>query len=162
MSTERRARLAISFADLALLLLGFFVLLQASGSQRRAVLEGVGSQFGGKAAAAAPDIAQWPASDLFVAGEAMLSPAGNARISAYVRSFAAHGEGVELRSVGQDRANGRYDAWDLAAARTGAVARALEAAGLRRDRILIRGLDEGDGTAKGQAIRLAPTQPKAG
>ena len=44
----RRNRWAISFADLLLLLLAFFVLLQASGSRRDAMLSHVSRQFGGQ------------------------------------------------------------------------------------------------------------------
>ena len=45
----RRGRWAISFADLLLLLLGFFVMLQASGQRRDAMLAQVRQQFGGEA-----------------------------------------------------------------------------------------------------------------
>ncbi|CAN5445903.1 hypothetical protein BH10PSE12_BH10PSE12_23900 [soil metagenome] len=155
MNADRRARWAISFADLSLLLLGFFVLLQASGSRSKAVLQGVGEQFGGKPAIAAPDAVQWRATDMFAPGEAMLTPAGKARIIAYVGRFVQPGVVVELTSQGQDRAARRFDAWDLAAARLGAIARAMEAAGVSDKRLLIRGLDQAPGEGREQVIRLS-------
>lgn len=45
-AVARRNRWAVSFADLLLLLLAFFVLLQASGARRDVVLAGVAQQFG--------------------------------------------------------------------------------------------------------------------
>ncbi|WP_070156375.1 hypothetical protein [Sphingobium phenoxybenzoativorans] len=156
---DRRARLAVSFADLCLLLLGFFVLLQASGDRSKAVLQGVGEQFGATYAAPKTDLAQWRAADLFEPGEAVLTAAGNARIFKAGQHF-AKGEGkVELTSAGQDRIgqNGairRFDAWDLAAARLGAVARTLKSAGVPDRKLIIRGLDQAAGEGKGQVIRL--------
>jgi hypothetical protein len=151
---DRRARLAVSFADLCLLLLGFFVLLQASGDRSKAVLQGVGEQFGATYATPKTDLAQWRAADLFEPGEAVLTAAGNARIFAAGQHF-AKGEGkVELTSVGQDRAIRRFDAWDLAAARLGAVARTLKSAGVPDRKLIIRGLDQAAGEGRGQIIRL--------
>lgn len=150
----RRSRWAISFADLLLLLLGFFVVLQASGARRDAMLAGVGRQFGAKAMA---DAVELRAADLFMPGEAMLSPAGAQRLSALARRFGGGDGGVEVASHGTDAARQRYDDWDLAAARLGAVARALKADGIASGRLLIRGLDQADGQGgKGQVIRIAP------
>ena len=64
---------------------------------------------------------------------------------------------MEIRSQGADPRRQRFDEWDLAAARLGAVARALEAQGVARDRLLIRGLDQAEDQAgQGQWIRIAP------
>lgn len=153
----RSARWAISFADLSLLLLGFFVLLQASGSRSAQVLNGVGTQFG------ATPIAQgdeWRASALFVPGEVMLTPAGLAKVEAAARRYAKQGASIELASAGQDRGNTRFDSWDMAAARLGAVARALKNAGLPEESLVIRGLDQRAEGNVGQVIRIAPGQPK--
>ena len=49
LASARRSRWALSFADLLLLLLGFFVMLQASGQRRDAMLAQVRQQFGGRA-----------------------------------------------------------------------------------------------------------------
>ncbi len=153
----RRNRWAVRFADLLLLLLAFFVLLQASGSRRDAMLAQVSRQFGGRPMADGVEIR---AADLFLPGEALLSVQGEARIAALAHRFAS-APSVEIRSRGADRQHERFDEWDLAAARLGAVARALQARGLARDRLLIRGLDQADGQADGQAgqgqwIRVAP------
>ena len=49
----------------------------------------------------------------------------------------------------------RFDEWDLAAARLGAVARELKGHGLAGDRLRIRGLDQMDGASgRGQVIRI--------
>ncbi|MGK2909576.1 MAG: flagellar motor protein MotB [Sphingobium sp.] len=149
----RSARWAISFADLALLLLGFFVLLQASGSGSAQVLSGVRAQFGAKPMVKADELR---ADMLFVSGEAMLSEAGMRTIAASAGRAMAQGGSVELASIGQDRGTERFDSWDLAAARLGAVARALKAAGIREDQLVIRGLDQRAGSAGGQVIRIAP------
>lgn len=149
----RRNRWAISFADLLLLLLAFFVLLQASGSRRDAMLSQVSRQFGGQPMAQG---AALRAADLFLPGEALLSARGEAQIARLARRF-AQAPAVEIRSQGADPRRQRFDEWDLAAARLGAVARALEAQGVARDRLLIRGLDQAEDQAgQGQWIRIAP------
>lgn len=158
-TAARRNRWAVSFADLLLLLLAFFVLLQASGARRDALLSQVSQQFGGKPMQQGVELR---ADTLFVAGEAMLTPAGRGQLSAVARRFARAPGGVEIRSHGSDRARQRFDEWDLAAARLGAVARALRMDGIAQDRLLIRGLDQGEGRAgdgqvgQGQVIHIAP------
>ncbi|KKW93492.1 flagellar motor protein MotB [Sphingobium chungbukense] len=151
-SSARRSRWAISFADLLLLLLGFFVMLQASGQRKDAMLAQVRAQFGGRAAAQATEIR---AAELFQPGEAMLTPAGDARLKALGARFAKGRERLEVSSRGSDSGRQRFDGWDLAAARLGAVARALKDAGVGRDRLAIRGLDQLDGeSGKGQMLRI--------
>lgn len=159
MMRARSARWAISFADLALLLLGFFVLLQASGNRSAQVLSGVRAQFSTKAMAKADE---WRADALFVPGEAMLTDAGMAEIRRSAQQVLARGGTVELASAGQDKGTERFDSWDLAAARLGAVARALKAVGIGEDRLVIRGLDQRSGSSGGQVIRLAPGPEKSG
>ena len=158
-SGARRSRWALSFADLLLLLLGFFVMLQAGGQRRDAMLAEVRQQFGGRPARQAPDIR---ASDLFLPGEALLTPAGEARLAALAGRFSASPGRVEVSSRGSDPARQRFDSWDLAAARLGAVARALKGGGIGGDRLIIRGLDQLDGAAgRGQIIRIIPAQQSA-
>lgn len=153
LATARRNRWAVSFADLLLLLLAFFVLLQASGSRRNAMLAQVAQQFGGRVMRPGIEIR---AVELFVPGEALLSDQGRARLSVIARQYAKEPGGVEIRSHGSDRAQQRFDDWDLAAARIGAVARALKLDGIAQDRLLIRGLDQADGKGgQGQIIRIA-------
>ncbi|MFN3799621.1 MAG: flagellar motor protein MotB, partial [Sphingobium yanoikuyae] len=112
-TAARRNRWAVSFADLLMLLLGFFVLLQATGSQRRdAMLAEVSRQFGGRPARTAIELR---AAELFAPGEAMLTPQGQIRLRAAVRPYMQDDRMIELRSQGQDRARQRFDDWDLAA-----------------------------------------------
>lgn len=153
-TAARRNRWAVSFADLLLLLLAFFVLLQASGSRRDAMLSQVSQQFGGRAMRQGVELR---AADLFVPGDALFNEAGRAQLAAVARRFAREPGRVEIRSDGSDRGRQRFDDWDLAAARLGAVARALRLDGIAQDRLLIRGLDQGDGKAgQGQRITIAP------
>lgn len=152
-SGGRRSRWALSFADLLLLLLGFFVMLQANGQRRDAMLAGVRQQFGGRPADEGTEIR---ASELFLPGEALLSPQGEARLAALAARFGGR-DRLEISSRGTDMGWRRFDGWDMAAARLGAVARGLEGRGVARDRLVIRGLDQMDGaTGKGQSIRITP------
>ncbi|MGE4321512.1 MAG: flagellar motor protein MotB [Sphingobium sp.] len=150
----RRNRWAVGFADLLLLLLGFFVLLHAGGPRSDAMLAGVSRQFGGRPM---EDAVALRANALFVPGEALLTPDGRARLAGVARRLADGVGGVEVQSHGSDTARQRFDDWDLAAARLGAVARALKEAGPDDRAIVIRGLDQaGAGGGEGQVIRIAP------
>ena len=151
-SQARRNRWAVSFADLLLLLLGFFILLQASGQKRDAMLAQVRQQFGGRALAKDMELR---AAQLFLPDEALLSDEGRAAV-ARVAAGLRQGTGrIDVSSLGTDPARRRFDPWDLAAARLGAVARELRAQGLSDKRLRIRGLDQMDGgTGKGQVIRI--------
>lgn len=148
-----RARWALSFADLSLLMLGFFVLLQANQGTRDEALAGLNNYFAGLQA---PNQVDLPAERLFSAGEALLSDAGRAQLAAAAAPFKPQKGIIRIQSLGLAQGEHRFDAWDLSAARLGAVARALVAAGISPDRIRIAGLAETDGKApKGQTIRLA-------
>ena len=150
-----RARWALSFADLSLLLLGFFVLLQANQSTKEQALEGLNSYFG---AIDAPHRADLEADKLFAPGEALLSQPGRTRLVQATRPFVAGRATIRIQSLGLAPGQHRFDSWDLSAARLGAVARALVSAGIAPDRIQIAGLAEPDTKAraqpKGQIIRL--------
>lgn len=99
----------VSFADLALLLLGCFVLLN--------VLQAPGSA----APAAARRGEELTAASLFHPGEARLTAAGRRRLQAL-----AAGDGrPHIVSLGDDAATSRFDAFELAAARAAAAGRAL-------------------------------------
>lgn len=160
---QRRSRWALSLADLCLLLLGFFVLLQAHASSERA-MAGLNTYFS-DGEGTRPIEADIPASTLFVAREAMLTPAGKVRILGLVREVRAADAIVRISSQGTDAGTnaspGRFDGWDLASARVGAVARAFMQAGLRPDRIRIAGPDsdfaEGE-TAQTLLIRSEPAR----
>jgi flagellar motor protein MotB len=152
-AAARRNRWAVSFADLLLLILGFFVMLQASGPRRDAMLAQVSRQFGGRAMAQGDELR---AADLFTPGEALLTPSGHAKLAVIARRYRQEKGSIDLRSSGVDAARQRFDAWDLAAARLGAVARALRAEGITQDRLRIRGLDQADAVSgEGQRIRIA-------
>ena len=146
----RRNRWALSFADLALLLLGFFVLLQASNGRQREVVSGVAQEFG--APVARQD--RLAARSLFQPGEALLTASGEHALAQMAVRYKTGKQGIEIRSVGLDAATNRFDSWDLAAARLGATARALAAHGIARDRIVIRGLDQQSESRTGQQILI--------
>jgi flagellar motor protein MotB len=150
MIRQNRGRWALSFADLCLLLLGFFVLLQANQAQRDAALAGLGTYFG---AIEAPEQADLPARNLFEPGEALLSDEGRSALLNAAKPFANTKDIIQIQSIGVDSGETRFDAWDLAAARLGAVARTLVAAGIPQQRIRIAGLaEEADGKAPGKQI----------
>lgn len=157
MIAHRRSRWALSFADISLLLLGFFILMQASTKGREAVVSGVGTYFGASPSRLRTDL---PAAQLFEPGEAILTDAGTARLAAMARRAVANGQHLDLISRGRDRGARRFDAWDLAAARLGAVARALEQSGVAEDHLAIRGLDEQSGDGKGQVIGVVPRKAR--
>lgn len=152
MNGNKRGRWAMSFADLSLLLLGFFVLLQASGNHGKAVIEGVNAQFGAEKKAAAvtgkPQSVEMPAGALFEDGEAVLTAQGSAKLVAVAGQWAHGKQLITISSTGEDRATLRFDAWDLAAARIGAVARQLKAAGISDNRIAIRMIE-----SRGRALK---------
>ncbi|CAD7337032.1 flagellar motor protein [Sphingomonadales bacterium 56] len=151
-SQARRNRWAVSFADLLLLLLGFFILLQASGQKRDAMLAQVRQQFGGRAVAKDMELR---AAEMFLPDEALLSGQGRAALARVAAGLRSGSGRIDISSLGTDPARRRFDPWDLAAARLGAVARELKAQGLAGDRLRIRGLDQMDGgTGKGQLIRI--------
>ena len=151
-SQARRNRWAVSFADLLLLLLGFFILLQASGQKRDAMLAQVRQQFGGRAVAKDMELR---AAELFLPDEALLSDQGRAAVARVAAGLRSGSGRIDISSLGTDPARRRFDPWDLAAARLGAVARELRAQGLTDDRLRIRGLDQMDGgTGKGQMVRI--------
>lgn len=156
MTRAPRSRWALSFADLCLLLLGFFVLLQASQATRDQALSGLNRYFGAMQLPQQVDLA---ADTLFAPGEALLSEDGRAHLGKAVRPFLTGKSAIRVQSLGLAPGEQRFDSWDLSAARLGAVARALVAMGLAQDRVQIAGLAEPDGTARaaktGQVIRLA-------
>ena len=136
-------RWALSFADLCLLLLGFFVLLQARPDSAY-LSAGVKAAFAGRA----PATMEQPANAWFDTGEAVLKPAARARLHTFARGA---GE-VTVASRGTEPRAARFDGWELAAARTAAVAREVQLAGVAEGRINL-GIDPG--TGGGQRIFLS-------
>jgi flagellar motor protein MotB len=129
MNSGRAPAWALSFADLCLLLLGFFIMLHALTGQKRQLVEGMHKAFGGVALPAPQDIDINPR-QLFEPGEAVLLAAAREKLIAIGHRAAAQHAHVRIASVGTDPATNRFDGWELAAARTAAVARGIAASGL--------------------------------
>lgn len=139
-----RQRWALSFADLCLLLLGFFVLLQAKPNANH-LSAGLRAAFGARADAALQDNANaW-----FESGEAVLTPQGHKILDDF--AHATGGGALIVSSRGTEPKAARFDGWELAAARTAAVARELTKAGLAEDKVAIA-IDPA--TGGGQVIQV--------
>ena len=156
MSARARARRgpgwALSFADLTLLLLGFMLILQAQTVDRRKLAEGMREAFHG---AGPPPAHSEAASGLFAPGEAVLLPAARNRLERLGKAAATAHHGLRLESRGADTSGSRLDRWELAAARTAAVARALAAGGVAERRISVAIPDLGG--PGGQRLLIAET-----
>ena len=133
MNAQRIPRWAISCADLALLLLAFFVLLHAGSA--RDVAAGARAAF--SAEPIPRPLLREPAAALFEPGEARLRPFAHARLLRIGRDAAAGGRPLVVESEGRDPSARRFDGWELAAARAAALARALSEGGLTEDRVEI-------------------------
>lgn len=140
-------RWAVSFADLGLLLIGCFVMLHALQSARPEA-EGV----------PAPPVPAmrgdetWRAADLFEPGEARLAPRARAMLQATGRRWA--GRSIRIISRGAAEGGARLDRFELAAARSAAVARALREGGVGERDIEVR-LEEAGDDRYGQIIAIA-------
>jgi hypothetical protein len=148
------SRWALSFADLCLLLLGFMLLLQAHRGDPAALNAGIRAAFG----APAPTSFDEAAAASFEPGEAILLPSARSHFNAVGHQAAGQGSLVHIESVGTDAAARRFDAWELAAARTAAIARAVAEGGLDPQRIDLS--IEGTGPAArqaGQHVRVTVT-----
>jgi flagellar motor protein MotB len=139
-----RQRWALSFADLCLLLLGFFVLLQAKPDANH-LSSGLRAAFGARAEAAI----EQDANGWFENGEAVLTPQGHKIIDDFAKSAGA--TGLIVSSRGTEPKAARFDGWELAAARTAAVARELGKAGVAQDKIAVA-IDPA--TGGGQVIQI--------
>lgn len=125
MKAQRLPRWAISFADLVLLLLAFTVMVNMAMDRR------------GHAASVpiVPSVLDKPAVELFEQGEARLTSGARARIQAVGAAAAGDTKRLTVESVGVGEGAARFDRWELAAARTAAVARALAEGGVDESRI---------------------------
>lgn len=159
----KSGRWALSFADLCLLLLGFFVLLHATqGQDQRRALASIGAELGaGESTAGDAEPLRLPADRLFVAREAMLTPRGREVIAAFANEARAKGHSLQISSTGIAEQSGRFDAWDLASARLGAVARALVQADVPAEDIALLGAETRDRSGGGHMIliRMMPKPP---
>jgi hypothetical protein len=149
--TTGRGRWALSFADLCLVLLGFLLMLQAHKGDPAALGAGVRAAFG----ATRPQSFDEAAAGLFEPGEALLSADARARFQEMGRTAAIRNQVVHVESLGTDRSARRFDAWELAAARAAAIARAIGEGGLDARRIDLA-IDGTGPAAKqaGQHIRI--------
>jgi flagellar motor protein MotB len=125
-------RWAVSFADLTMLLLAYFVLLHSA--DERTVVAAAHAAFAGDPAGG--PLVDGPADAWFEQGEARLRPQARARLIAAARNAAPDGR-LLVESIGRAPAGSRFDGWELGAARAAAVARALADAGVKESRIEI-------------------------
>lgn len=139
MKREISQRWVLSFADLALLLVAFFVMMQAQVSDRLKLAAGMRGAFGGQGEDAGADasIEGVRAATIFEPGEAILKPAEAARLKALGARAAQASKRVLVASQGREGQSARLDSWELAAARTTAVARAIRMGGMPDARIEI-------------------------
>lgn len=156
MTTLRGSRWALSFADLCLLLLGFFVMLNVTRRPTDIAVAELSKYFGGKPSASAAFSIS--AAFLFQPGEAMLTRKGALRLQQIAREAFENGQLIQVSSMGEDPAGRRFDRWELAAARLAAVARMLRQSGLPEDRIQLRGLDEAQSRNPGQHLLIRRTK----
>lgn len=132
MKREVSQRWVLSFADLALLLLAFFVMMQAQVSDRFKLAAGMRDAFGGsrEGASGGQTVHGFAAAAIFEADEAILKPGQREKFGAIGAAAAKAGKRVIVASQGRDGQSARLDSWELSAARTTAVARAIRAGGL--------------------------------
>lgn len=127
------ARWALSFTDLCLVLLAFFVILQAHAAERGRVVESVRGAFGRAGAGPAP--LTYAPGTLFEPGEAVFRPGASEMLGKIGQRAMTRGQRVAVTSVGVEQLARRFDGWELAAARAAAVARAVGSGGIADDRI---------------------------
>lgn len=133
MKHEISSRWAISFADLTMLLLAFFVMLQAQAHDRLKMVAGIRSAFGG--AGKGDPIEGFVAAALFEHDQAILRAGQQDRFTHMGAQARKAGERITVTAQGRDPGSARLDSWELAAARTAAIARAIHRGGLPENRI---------------------------
>ena len=134
MKREASQRWVLSFADLTLLLLAFFVMMQAQSADRLKLAAGIRNAFGGtgegNGAGAGSTVEGFTANRIFEADEAILKPDTLARLKATGAAAAKAKARVIVASQGRDGQSARLDSWEMSAARTTAVARAIRSGGV--------------------------------
>ena len=149
MKVLRVPRWTVSFADLAVLLLSFFILLHAGSA--REVAAGARAAFSSQTAAA--PLLEKSAASLFEPGEARLKPDARALLLGIGTAAAAVDRALVVDSFGRDPAARRFDGWELAAARAAALARALNEGGVAEDRVrIVLPAEHGDKGVKEQKL----------
>ena len=140
-------RWAVSFADLVLLLLGCFVLLHAMEAQRSTAAVPLAAS----TPAAAP-VRSFSAAEVFQPGEALLTAEARAALRSEGARLAGHA--VRILSTGTGETGGRLDRFELAAARTAAIGRALREGGLGEGQIALS-MGESGNPGAGQTIAIS-------
>jgi flagellar motor protein MotB len=141
MRSSPAPRWTISFADLALLLLGSFIMLHALRPSAPPAVAPAASPLPGTTI-------ELDARDLFEPGEARLSAAGRDRLASLARSAA--GRRIVVASRGIEAGGQRLDSFELAAARTAALGRALNVA----EPDVSASVERVDGAGAGQRITV--------
>lgn len=131
MKREVSQRWILSFADLTLLLLAFFVMMQAQMADRAKLSASIRNAFGGEGGGGDTAMVDgFDTGQIFEPGEAILKPAARSRLTTIGAGAARSGARVIVASQGRDGQSARLDAWELSAARTTAVARAIRMGGV--------------------------------
>jgi len=155
---EISQRWVLSFADLTLLLLAFFVMMQAQmgdGLKLAAAMRGAFGGDQGGSTGQGRTIEGFMAASSFEADEAILKPQQATRLKAIGAAAAKAKQRVIVASQGRDGQSARLDSWELAAARATAVARALRMGGVPDAQIEISIPPmRGSEPAKGQRIMV--------
>lgn len=133
----RKSRWLMSFADLCLVLLGFFVMLSVGRGDPARLASGMRSAFGNDGTPTGESAESFAAAALFEPREAVLRPRERAHFRAVGARAAAAGKSVRIESAGTESGTGRLDGWELAAARAAAIGRAMQTGGLQPERIAI-------------------------
>lgn len=162
MKREISQRWVLSFADLALLLLAFFVMMQAQAGDRLKLVAGLRDAFGGagKGDTGRTLIHGLVAAKAFEADEAILKPEDAARLRSIGAAAMRAKQRIIVASQGRDGQTARLDSWELSAARTTAVARAIRMGGVpdAMIEISIPPMRPGD-PVKGQRISVQQLAP---
>lgn len=149
---DGRTRWVLSFADLCLLLLGFFVILHARQGDAVRLSASMRASFGGAPQTVRTD---YRADAIFEPGEAVLKLSAARWLARLGAEAKAAKMGVLIVSDGIDPATARLDGWELAAARAAAAARAVRAGGLDESRLTLSiPAMGGAGHAAGQTLRI--------
>lgn len=160
MRASDQTRWLLSFADLVLLLLAFFVLLHAQRANPDAVVESIGDAFTSDARPATIEH-RAIAEEIFAPGEAVLRPGARTAFERLAQNWARRRGTVSITSIGRDGDAPRFDGWELAAARAAALARLMRDAGMDPQAIeIVMPPSRGREGRGGQRLLLRFTPPR--